>query len=366
MSQTAATVQDVPAVRAVPADTANRKAPVKLVIWDLDNTLWHGTLLEGDDVQLRDGVRETLELFDQRGILQSVASKNEDEAAFAKLKELGVGEYFLYPQINWNSKASNIRIIVQSINIGMDAVAFIDDDRFEREEVNHSLPEVMVLDAADVDSIVARPEFIPAFITEDSARRRQMYRADIKRKQAEDTFNGPSQSFLASLKMRFVIARAQEGDLQRAEELTVRTNQLNTTGCTYSYDELKRFLDSPDHLLLVASLDDRFGTYGKIGLALVEKGAGAWTIKLLLMSCRVMSRGVGTLLVNQILMMARQNGVRLCSDFRNTGRNRMMLITYKLGGFRQTGQHGDLTIFEHGLEDIPSHPEWVEVVLSGL
>jgi FkbH-like protein len=361
MSQTA-TIQLGLESTALGGPTA-RKSQIKLVVWDLDNTLWQGTLLEGDRVQLRDAVRETLDLLDRRGILQSIASKNDHEAAFSRLKELGVSEYFLYPQINWNSKVSSIRAIVQSLNIGMDAVAFIDDDRFEREEVSHSLPEVLVLDASELDGMAARREFVPAFITEDSARRRAMYQADIERKQAEDSFTGPSEEFLASLQMKFVIAAAREEDLQRAEELTVRTNQLNTTGYTYSYDELNTFRNSPDHLLLVAGLDDRFGTYGKIGLALVEKTSTLWTIKLLLMSCRVMSRGVGTLLLNHILMLAREQGVRLCSEFRSNGRNRMMMITYKFNGFKEVAQQGDVAVLEHGLENIQPHPAWVEVVV---
>ncbi|HEV2988836.1 MAG TPA: HAD-IIIC family phosphatase [Candidatus Angelobacter sp.] len=343
------------------SSTPKKKKSIKLIVWDLDNTLWNGTLLEGDNVQLRPGIRDLLTLFDRRGILQSVASKNDHQAAWNKLKELGVSEYFLYPQINWNAKGGNIRSIVQNINIGMDTVAFIDDDRFEREEVSHALPELLVLDAVEIAGLGDRQEFIPSFITEDSARRRAMYQADIERKQAEDNFNGPSEEFLASLKMKFVIAKAREEDLQRAEELTVRTNQLNTTGYTYSYDELKRFSRSSDHLLLVASLDDRFGTYGKIGLTLIEKSSDLWTIKLLLMSCRVMSRGVGTLLINQILMMARNHGVRLQSEFRPNGRNRMMMITYKFGGFKEVGQRGDITILEHNLEQIQPHPQWVDL-----
>ena len=339
---------------------ADRKS-VKLLVWDLDNTLWKGTLLEGDDVQVREGVREALTALDQRGILLSIASKNDHDVALRRLTELGLHDYFLYPQINWNSKAAGIREIVKSINIGMDAVAFIDDDEFEREEVRHSHPEVMVLDASELGGLTERPEFIPPFITEDSSRRRAMYRADIERKRAEDEFTGPSEEFLASLKMKFTIAVAQEDDLQRAEELTVRTNQLNTTGYTYSYDELNAIRRSPDHLLLIAGLDDKFGAYGKIGLVLIEKAQDAWTIKLLLMSCRVMSRGVGTLLINHILMLARDAGKRLLSEFRSNGRNRMMLVTYKFNGFRETGRSGDIILFEHDLQNVQPHPEWIDV-----
>ena len=255
---------------------AEKRKPVKLLIWDLDNTLWDGTILEDGAVRLREGVREILALLDQRGILHSIASKNDHETAMQKLRELGLDEYFLYPQVNWNSKAANVQSIVQSINIGMDAVAFMDDDPFERGEVSHSLPEVLVLDATALAGLAQREEFMPPFITEDSARRRHMYRADIERKKAEDEFVGPQEEFLASLKMRFVISPASEDDLQRAEELTVRTHQLNTTGYTYSYDELNAFRHSPNHLLFIASLEDRFGDYGKIGLALFATQFLAW------------------------------------------------------------------------------------------
>ena len=336
------------------------RKPIKLVVWDLDNTLWDGTLLEGDDVRLRPGIRETLIALDQRGILHSIASKNDHETAFGKLVELGLHDYFLYPQINWNSKAAGIQAIVNSINIGADAVAFIDDDQFERDEVRHSLPGVLVLDADAAATLLQRAEFTPPFITEDSARRRQMYQADIERKKAEDEFVGPQDEFLASLKMKFTIAAAKEEDLQRAEELTVRTNQLNTTGVTYSYDELNAFRRSTDHLLLIASLDDRYGAYGKIGLVLVEKSGAVWTIKLLLMSCRVMSRGVGTILMNHVLTLAREAGARLRAEFRSNGKNRMMLVTYKFAAFQEVEKNGDLVIFEHDLQRIQPPPEWVE------
>ena len=337
-----------------------KRKPVKLLIWDLDNTLWEGTILEDQSVRLRESVRETLATLDQRGILHSIASKNDHETAMRKLTELGLDEYFLYPQVNWNSKAANIQSIVQSINIGMDAVAFMDDDPFEREEIRHSLPEVLVLDATALGGLVQRQEFMPPFITEDSSRRRAMYRADIERNKAEEEFVGPQEEFLASLNMKFVIAAAQEEDLQRAEELTVRTHQLNTTGYTYSYDELNAFRHSPDHLLFIASLEDKFGDYGKIGLALVEKGAEIWTVRLLLMSCRVMSRGVGTIFMNHILMLARDAGARLQAEFRPNGKNRMMLVTYKFGGFKEVEKSDDLIVFEHDLQRIQPHPEWVD------
>jgi len=337
------------------------KKTIKLLVWDLDNTLWQGTLLEGDNVRLHESAINTLKTLDERGILHSIASKNDHDTTFAQLKMLGIDKYFLYPQVNWSSKAANIRIIANSINIGLDTVAFIDDQPFEREEVRYSIPEVLTLDASELDALIERPEFNPPYITDDSAKRREMYLSDIERKRAEEQFVGPSEEFLASLGMELTIAVAKEEDLKRAEELTVRTHQLNTTGYTYSFDELNAFRQSSDHLLLIASLNDRFGTYGKIGLTLVEKGKDIWKIKLFLMSCRVMSRGVGTILMNHLLKLGQESGVRTQAEFLSNGRNRMMLITYELGGFKEVERSGDFVLFEHNNSRIQAHPEYVKL-----
>jgi len=336
-------------------------ATVKLVVWDLDNTLWDGTLLEGDRVALRPGVRDILATLDQHGILHSVASRSDYELAWRKLAELGLADYFLYPQINWNSKSGNIKTIIDSINISADTVVFIDDDPFEREEVRRALPQLSIIDAAAIDGLTDLPGFTPAVITEDAARRRQMYQADRVRKEAEESFVGAQEDFLASLAMKLAIAPARDGDLRRVEELVTRTNQLNTTGYTYSYDELNGFRQSADHVLLIASLEDTFGTYGKIGMALIDKSPGAWTIKLLIMSCRVMSRGVGTIFLNHIIDRSRRAGVSLRAEFRSTGRNRMMLVTYKFGGFREVARSGDLVIFEHDGAHFQRPPAYVDV-----
>lgn len=367
MSQTETSAVQLPAGAgiAAPAGDARRARKIKVVVWDLDNTLWDGVLLEDESVALKPQVPEIVRTLDERGILQSVASKNDHDTAMAKLRELGLEEYFLYPQINWNSKASSIEQIRKSINIGIDTVAFVDDQPFEREEVAHTHPQVLCIDTAEMDALLGMPEMNPEFITEDSRVRRRMYMADIERNRAEQEFVGPTDEFLATLAMRFVIGPCGEDDLQRAEELTVRTNQLNTTGYTYSYDELNELRRSPDHLLLVASLEDRYGTYGKIGLALVEKGSDAWTLKLLLMSCRVMSRGVGTIMMNHIMMLAREAGVGFRAEFRHNGRNRMMYVTYKFGGFREVEENDGLILMEHDLEGIQPFPEYVDVRIEG-
>src|SRR5713226_3594295 len=95
---------------------------IKVLVWDLDNTLWDGTLLEGDAVRLRPAAAAALQTLDARGILQSIASKNDRDQAMEKLRQLGIEEYFLYPRIGWSSKSSGIEAIARAINVGLDAV----------------------------------------------------------------------------------------------------------------------------------------------------------------------------------------------------------------------------------------------------
>jgi FkbH-like protein len=338
-----------------------RVKAAKCVVWDLDNTIWRGTLLEDETVYLQENVIEIIKTLDHRGILQSIASKNDYTQAMTKLKEFGLDEYFLYPQIDWNSKSSAIKTIAESLNLGLDSFAFIDDQQFEREEVSFSLAEVRCVDAADLDRLLDMPEMNPRFITSDSKLRRLLYITDEKRKNAEKEFVGPQEEFLASLGMVLTISPAQEEDLQRAEELTVRTHQLNTTGYTYSYSELNQVRQSNRHKLFIADLADKYGSYGKIGLALLECQEDRWTIQLLVMSCRVMSRGVGTLMITHLLNLAKQAGVNLQAEFVSTDRNRMMYITYKLCGFKEIERQGNLSILKHDLGAIPPFPTYVRV-----
>ncbi len=337
------------------------KQSIKCVVWDLDNTLWQGVLLEDEQVTLQPGVREVLDELDRRGILQSIASRNDYATAMAKLEAFGLSEYFLYPEINWNPKSASIQAIAKALNLGLDTFAFVDDQPFERDEVAFALPDVDCIDACDLLQITALPRMMPRFVTSESRLRRQMYLSDMKRNQDESAFVGASDEFLARLGMMFKLKAADESDLQRAEELTLRTHQLNTTGYTYSYDELDQFRQSPNHLLLVASLDDKYGTYGTIGLTLVELNKEFWTVKLLLMSCRVMSRGVGTIMMNYIMTRAKQAGARLRAEFVPNGRNRMMYVTYKFGGFTEVEKKDDLEILENDLAQIQPFPSYVDV-----
>jgi len=346
------------------AERPVKPGAVKCLVWDLDNTVWDGILLEDPEVRLRPGIAEALAGLDARGILHSIASRNDHDLAMAKLAELGLAEYFLYPKINWGTKSASVAAIAQDLNLAIDALAFIDDQPFEREEVRFTHPQVLCIDAVDLPRLLDRPELTPRFVTEDSRLRRRMYQADIARNRAEEAFGGASEEFLATLGMIFTIAPCREEDLKRAEELTVRTHQLNTTGYTYSYEELDTLRQSDRHLLLVCSLTDRYGSYGKIGLTLVEREGPEgeiWTVKLLLMSCRVMSKGVGTILINYILSLAREAGARLRAEFVSNDRNRAMLVTYRFAGFREVERRGEVAVLENDLTRIQPPPPYVDL-----
>jgi len=334
---------------------------IKCVVWDLDDTLWNGVLLEDETVTVRPGIRDCLETLDRRGIVHSIASRNDPQAATVKLAELGLAEYFVHPQINWGSKAASVRRIAELLNIGSDAVAFIDDQSFERDEVSFALPGVMCVDAADVESLVDQPRLNPRFVTEDARGRRQLYVTEAQRRDAERAFTGSSEQFLATLDMVVSIGPVTADDLDRAEELTHRTHQLNSTGRRYSRAELDAFRTSPAHLFLISSLSDRYGPYGKVGLALVELGRDVWTIRLLLFSCRVMNRGVTLVLIRHVMNLAARAQVRLCAEFVAGDRNQPMRDAYVAAGFVAAEGADGTSMFLAPRLDVASLPPYVRV-----
>jgi FkbH-like protein len=336
----------------------------KCIIWDLDNTIWDGVLLEDKNVTLKEDISEIIKELDKRGILQSIASKNNHEDAIGKLKEFGLDEYFLYPEINWNAKSQSVKNIKENINIGFDTLIFIDDQPFERDEVNSELETVECIDALEYKTLLENPRLNPKFITSDSEKRRKMYMDDIKRKVEEEEYQGPEESFLKTLNMVFKIKPAGSEDLKRALELTERTHQLNSTGVTFSYEELDNFRTSDTHRLYVCELTDKYGSYGKIGLALVELKENENHLKLLLMSCRVMSRGVGSLLLYHIMNETKKDGKKLIADFLRTDRNKIMYVTYKFANFKEIERSDDgHIVFENDLTFIPPNPDYIKIEL---
>jgi methoxymalonate biosynthesis protein len=308
---------------------------VKCVVWDLDNTLWKGTLLEDDDVVLDEHVHETITALDARGILQAVASKNDHEPAWQRLVELGVAEYFVAARIGWGPKSASVREIADELNFALTTIAFIDDQPAERAEVAFHLPEVRCHPAEAIPELLSLPEYHPPSVTADSRRRRHMYQANVRRQAERESFTGPSEAFLRSLDLEMAIDRATTDDLARVEELTLRTSQMNATGVHYSDADLRALLDDARHEVLTVTMTDRFGSHGAVGVALVEIAPAGWHLKLLATSCRVVSFGAGATVLNWLVGEAATAGAHLIADFRPTARNRIMEVAYRFAGFTE-------------------------------
>ncbi|MCW7548757.1 HAD-IIIC family phosphatase [Photorhabdus sp. APURE] len=339
--------------------------PVKCVIWDLDNTIWEGVLSEQDEVKLKENIPQIIKKLDNMGILQSISSRNEASDAMAKLREFELDEYFIYPQINWGPKSLSIEKIQKSLNISADTFIFVDDQIMERDEVNSRHPDVVCIDALEYNTLLDLPRIASMEISDDAKLRRRRYQDDILRKNEEEQFIGTPEDFLSQLDMKFYIAKAEEEDLLRAEELTQRTNQLNSTGITYSRDELSALMAADDHDLFVFELVDKYGSYGKIGLALVQYKGDTDYIKLLLMSCRTMSRGVGSIALTYIMKQAKEKSHNLHAEFKRTQRNRQMYVTYQFAGFKKCQELSDDTIiFSHDLSQVPDFPRYVKIEIN--
>lgn len=322
-------VQGEPVVAEQPAPT------VKCLVWDLDGTLWDGILIETDDpkdLKLKSGVSQMLKALDERGIIQSVASKNDYDNAYPVLEALGVAEYFLYPQIHWNAKSSSMKDIANSLNIGIDSLALIDDSVFEREQVRSALPQVRVYDAAEMDTLLSLPEFsVP--ITEESKNRRQMYRAEEQRNLLRNDSNTDTIEFLKKCHLRArVFVPKTEAERLRSYELVVRTNQLNMSGKKYTPEEFKTVLSRPDHKVFALSCGDDFGEYGIVGFGQYRIDGDTLVFTEFAMSCRVAGKFVESALFSHLL------SVENCSAgnfaVQKTKKNTLLRRTLQEIGFR--------------------------------
>ena len=188
-------------------------AKIKCVAWDLDNTLWKGVLAETADPAELHARPESLELIrqlDERGIIQTVVSKNTHEEAWRVIDRLGLSDIFVYPAINWGSKSQNLQQVAEKINIGLDTFAFIDDSPFERAEVQSALPQVRVFADTEIGGLTRKSEFdVP--VTDAGKVRRQSYLANMKRDEFQAVYTGSYDEFLASCEMKMRIFEPRSG-----------------------------------------------------------------------------------------------------------------------------------------------------------
>jgi FkbH-like protein len=315
----------------------------KCVVWDLDNTVWDGTLIEDgpENVRLRPGIVEILRQLDEWGVLISAASKNNSEDALSALRRFGIEEYFLFPQISWQPKSESIQRIATSLNIGVDSLLFVDDSPFERAEVMSVLPEIMVLDALEYREILNRPD-CRLTITAESRNRRLFYREQEQRQNAQKDHSGDYMVFLRNCNLRLTIRSLTWETLERVHELTQRTNQMNFSGNRYSRDQLQEFLRTSNIDTYVLDCEDRFGSYGTIGFCLMNRAEARMTD--LMFSCRVQGKRVEHDFVSYLIRKYREAGApALLVDYRKTKKNAGPGKVFDDLGFQLLGEANGVT-----------------------
>ncbi len=299
----------------------DKNKKIKCVVWDLDHTLWEGILVEDgvEKLKLKPGVAEIIESLDQRGILHSVASKNNADEALAAIAKFQLSEYFLYPQISWQPKSQAIKRIAEQLNIGLDSLLFVDDSAFELEEVKTVCPEVRTLNALRYREITDMKECqVP--VTDESRQRRKMYQVEMSRQNIAESFGNDYMEFLRHCEIRLNIKPMTEENLERVHELTQRTNQMNFSGNRYDREVLRQILRNPDLESHVLSCEDRFGSYGVIGFSLVNRREPRMTD--LMFSCRVQSKRVEHAFLAHIMRKyMTETGKDFYADYRKTSRN---------------------------------------------
>jgi FkbH-like protein len=342
----------VAAVEKVPA-TAGAKT-FKCVVWDLDNTLWDGILIEDgpEKIRLREGVVDVIKETDQRGILHSIASKNNHDDALKVLREHGLEEYFLCPQIEWQPKSQSIARIAQLLNIGIDSLAFVDDQAFEREEVKTTLPQVEVIDAVEYAGIPERPECqVP--VTAESKSRRLMYREQQQRETVLESYKGDYSGFLRACQMEADIQPLGEANLKRVYELAQRTNQLNFSGNRYQEAQLRETMISPSLETYVIHCKDRFGDYGIVGFAVVDTRVPR--LLDLMFSCRVQAKRVEHAVLTFLLQrFVSESGKDFYANYRKTAKNAPSGKVFDEMGFELAAENeGVSSLIFRRTRDIP-------------
>ncbi|MFN0097679.1 MAG: HAD-IIIC family phosphatase [Gemmatimonadaceae bacterium] len=283
----------------------------KLVVVDLDDTLWGGIVgdvgWEGVALGGHDAVGEAhqdfqrgLQVLARRGIVLAIASKNDEAVALEAIRshpEMVLREKdFAAWRINWRDKATGIAEIAEELNLGLQHVVFLDDNPSERGRVRESLPEVLVPEwPADPrlykQALLALDCFDTPAITDEDRQRGAMYVAERERQVARQSV-ASVEDWLASLELTVTVERVRPATLARATQLLNKTNQMNLTTRRLSEGELAAWAAEPENAFWTVSVADRFGEAGLTGLVGVQVRDGRATVEDFVLSCRVFGRQV--------------------------------------------------------------------------
>ena len=324
---------------------------VKCVIWDLDNTLWDGVLIENKDVKPRQDFIQLIKHLDQCGIVNSIASKNNQEEVDAKLKELGIDEYFVFKKINWDPKSINISKTIRQMNINPNTFVFVDDNPFERNEVSLAQPNITCVDPSDIIELTKCKRF-NVVVTEDSKNRRNTYKMLESMKTEEEAWDGNIDDFLMSCHIKVKLSTPTNENIMRCYELLQRTNQLNSSGRRLTLDEVKQIVSSDNYDTYVLNSTDKFGDYGIVGFMIVEKKDDGAHITDFVISCRVANKKIEPTIVNYLA--ERYNG-QVFFHYKKTSLNGPMYKTIEELGMNLETSDKDFDIFKHLFDSSYGH-----------
>ena len=327
----------------------------RLIIVDLDNTLWGGVLGEEGASGLKIGgdwpgnayraFQTALLRLSKRGIALGVASKNDEAPALAAidgLPEMAIrSDDLAAHRIDWQPKWQNILQMCEELNLGPEHVLFIDDNPVEREAVRRNLPEVKVLDLPDdparyAGTLLECPWIEALAITAEDLKRAQSYQA--RRRLAEERKSAASlNDFYASLGMVLHIQPLNAGNLARAAQLIVKTNQFNATTRRYDQAALKAMADGGCDVAVIG-LEDKYSARENIGLLILKTApgnAGRGLVDTFLLSCRVLGRGIEFAVVGWALKRSYvRDWSALMGEIIETERNSPVRSVYADAGFR--------------------------------
>jgi FkbH-like protein len=346
----------------------------KVLVLDLDNTLWGGVIGEdllggiriGPPTALGEGCLELQKYakdLQRRGVLLAVCSKNnraDAELPFLKhdAMHLKLDDFAAFAA-NWNDKATNLRAIAEDLSLGLDSFVFLDDNPAERALVRRELPQVAVPECGqnpwDMMGALERGMYFEGIsLTEEDARRHESYRGIAARKALESA--APSlDDFLRDLQMTVEHGPVDDATLKRVAQLINKTNQFNLTARRYTEEQVKAMAESPSWWCRWFRLADRFGDHGLIGVVLAEKGRSAWRIDTWLMSCRVLGRKVEEFMCRSLLSDALADGVsKVVGQYVPSAKNALVKDLYAQLGFVSSSDMPDEYVFALGRQRIPT------------
>jgi len=257
---------------------------IKLVIWDLDNTFWSGTISEGKIQSIPENIKLILALT-ECGIINSICSKNTFKVGAEKLKELEVFDYFVFPSIDWTSKGQRVSNLIEAMSLRAENVLFIDDEILNQEEIKYYSPEIMV---ASPDIIPQLSEYVDTLEKKDLKHTRLEQYKLLERKEIEQKKYDNNEDFLYASNIKVDINPDCYPESERIHELILRSNQLNFTKKRISEVELKELLDNKEAACAYVAVNDKFGHYGIVGFYAVLNNR----LEHFLFSCRTIGLGV--------------------------------------------------------------------------